>query len=289
MKKILLLIIALLIICFESFVSAEEKNEWALTQYSDDSGSQGMFYSLINRYTNSLILIDGGWEANAGKVRKVIDENGGHVTAWFLTHYHKDHCEAFNVLWNEFKDRIDRVYVTPLGWDEFESVAKSWDNPDTFATFLEQTKGSDIIKALNRGDQFEISGLKVSVFNSCDDIVRKYSDIPNNCSLIFKISSSKQSVLFLGDAHNEDLGREILNMYGAETLHADYVQAAHHGNHAQSNEFFLAINPSVIFLDGPEWLMTSEKHKAKEFLAWCKEQGFKTYDYRQAPTTFILQ
>lgn len=52
--------------------------------------------------------------------------------------------------------------------------------------------------------------------------------------------------------HNEDLGREILDMFGAEALHSDYVQSAHHGNYAQSYEFFLAVNPSVVFLDAPE-------------------------------------
>lgn len=205
-----------------------------------------------------------------------------------MTHYHNDHCDAFNVLWEEYKDQIDVVYVTPLPWEDFEPIAQAWDAPETFATFLEQTKDSEKVITLNRGDQFEIAGLKVFVFNSYDWMVKRYGDIPNNCSIAFKISTSKSSMLFLGDMHNEDLGREIIDLFGAEALHADYVQSAHHGNHAQSYEFFLAVNPSVVFLDGPEWLMTGENYMAKDFLTWCAENGITTYDYRQAPTTLPM-
>lgn len=262
---------------------------WELTQYPDDSGNNAMFYSLINQQTGKMILVDGGWTENADRVSKVIDENGGHVTAWFLTHYHGDHCSAFNTVWEKYKNQIDVIYATPLVWEEFEASAKAWDTPETFSAFLEQTKDSGKVVLLNRGDQFEIAGLKVSVFNAYDDVVRKYSDIANNCSLIFKISAAKQSVLFLGDAYNHDLGKDILEQFGAEALQADYVQAAHHGNSTQSYEFYLAVKPSVIFLDGPEWLMTGEKYDAKDLLAWCREQGITTYDYRQAPTTLILE
>ena len=53
-------------------------------------------------------------------------------------------------------------------------------------------------------------------------------------------------------------------------------------------EFYEAVNLSVLFLDGPEWLMTGKNYNAKETLAWCQEHGIRTYDYRQAPTTLLL-
>lgn len=286
-KYIIGLLLVLIILCNTNTLA--EENKWELTQYADASGNQAMFYSLINRQTGCLILVDGGWTENAEQVSKVIDENGGHVIAWFLTHYHNDHCDAVNALWEKYKDQIDVMYVTPLDWNEFIEAAKPWDAPETFSTFLEQTKDSDKVKALSRGDQFEIEGLKVSIFNAYDDLVRKHGSISNNCSLVIKISNQEQSVLFLGDTYNNDLGKDILEIYGAEALHADYVQSAHHGNNTQSEEFYLAVNPSVIFLDGPEWLMTGEDYKAKDFLVWCKEHGITTYDYRQAPTTIILK
>lgn len=76
---------------------------WTLTQYADMSGNQAMCYSLVNG--DDLIIIDGGWPENAPRAKEIIEANGGHVTAWFLTHYHNDHAGAFNALWEEFRLR----------------------------------------------------------------------------------------------------------------------------------------------------------------------------------------
>lgn len=289
MKKIIFFSFIIILMTFFSTALSEDKNMWELTQYADASGNQAMFYSLVNRESNSLILIDGGWSQNADQVSKVIEENGGHVTAWFLTHYHNDHCDAFNTLWGNYKDQIDVVYCTPLIWEDFEPTAQAWDSPETFKTFLSITDGEEKVVRLYRGDELEVAGLKIQVFNAYDDMIIKHGDIANNCSLMFKVSASRQSVLFTGDVWRKGLGMEILEMYGAEAMQADYVQAGHHGNNTLSFEFYKAVNPSVIFLDGPEWLMTGESYDAKDLLAWCAENGIQTYDYRQAPTTLILK
>ena len=264
------------------------RSTWELTQHSDDSGSQAICYSLYNKRQKALIMIDGGLVENADHVRRIIEERGGHVTAWILTHYHHDHCGAFNVLWPEYRDRIDTVYCTPLEWDDVKDVFRDWDSPETMATFLEQTKDAENVKRLYRGDELEICGLKMKVYSAFDEEIPHLGDIPNNCSLMFKISSKHKSALFLGDTHNKAYGMTLLERFGAEELHADYVQAAHHGNNTQSFEFYEAVNPSVLFLDGPEWLMTGKNSNAKETLAWCQEHGIRTYDYRQAPTTLLL-
>lgn len=128
----------------------------------------------------------------------------------FFTHYHGDHAGAFNALWDEYKDRIDVVYCTPLDWDEFMEQARDWDTPEVFESFLKNTEGDKRIIRLNRGDSLEIAGLEISVFNAYDDIVKKYSDYANNCSLVFKVSNEKRSILFLGDVWRKDLGMEIL-------------------------------------------------------------------------------
>lgn len=270
----------------------EPPSGWRLTQYPDASGKNGLFYSLVNQANGTLILVDGGWAKNARTVRKVIDENGGKVKAWFLTHYHGDHIGAFNKLYGKYKDKIETVYVNPLDWDTFESVAMYWDTPEEFAAFLEQTAGADNVVRLHRGDDLDIDGIHIHVFSAFDDIVRDLAeDWPNNSSLVFKLSLARDSVLFLGDLTYtaEALCRHMLDTYGAEALHADYVQAGHHGNRGPSTDFYGAIHPRVMFLDGPEWLMTSENYTARDLLAWCAENGIKTYDYRQAPSSFTLE
>lgn len=278
----LVLVLALMVVG----ISIAE-GEWILTQYADLSGNQAMCYSLTNG--TDLILIDGGWTDNAPQVKEVIESNGGHVTAWILTHYHNDHADAFNALWDEYKDKIDVIYCTPLDLNAFIEQARPWDSPETYETFLKNTENDERVIRLNRGDELEIAGLKVKVFNAYDEIVKKYSDYANNCSLVLKITNKEQSVLFLGDVWNKELGMEILNMYGAEAMQADYVQSGHHGNNTQSFEFYKAVNPSVIFLDGPEWLMTGEDYDAKDLLAWCEEQGIKSCDYRSAPNIVTIR
>ncbi len=259
---------------------------WTLTQHSDLSGNNAMCYSLWDG--EDLILIDGGWTENAPRVKEIIDSHGGCVKAWILTHYHGDHANAFNALWSEYREKISMVYCTPLEWDDVKDVFQDWDMPETMAAFLEQTDGAENIKRLYRGDEFDIKDLHVKVYSAFDEEIPPLGDIPNNCSLVFKISSENRAVLFLGDLWNRSYGMTLLERYGADELHADYIQAAHHGNNTQSFEFYKALNPSVIFLDGPEWLVTGENYTAKDLLAWCAEQGIITYDYRQAPTTLRL-
>ena len=265
---------------------------WELTQHPDATGIQGMFYSLVNKADGTLILIDGGNPGNADTVREVIKANGGAVDAWFLTHYHVDHIGAFNALWAEYRNRIGTVYVNPLDWETFIQVAHDWDSPESFSTFLEQTADADNIVTLHTGDALGIDGVNVKVYSAFDEHVRELSsDWPNDCSLVMKFSFTEDSVLFMGDLSRAGvpLGQYLLDTYGADELHADYVQAGHHGNWGQPIAFYEAIHPKLIFSDGPEWLMTGEDYDAKDLQAWCHENGIETRDYRQAPNRFKLK
>ncbi len=264
---------------------------WELSQYPDATGNQAMFYSLYDRTTGDLILIDGGWTGNAEQVRSVIDSLGGKVKAWFLTHYHGDHIGAFNTVYGEYKDRIDTVYVNPLDWETFEPIYKSWDMPEAFAAFLEATEGAENVVTLYAGDELEIDDLDIFVFSSFDEHVKELStDWPNDSSIVFKISAGEDSVLFLGDlsAGGVKLGQYILDTYGAEEVSADYVQAGHHGNWGQPVSFYEQLKPKVIFQDGPEWLF-GDGYDAKDLKSWCEENGIQAFDYRNAPHSFVLR
>ncbi len=88
--------------------------KWKITQYSDDSGAQAMFYTITSD-KKDLIIIDGGHTENAGKVRKVIEEYGNHVDIWILTHPHPDHIGAFNEIYAQPEGiEIDYIYDNGL-------------------------------------------------------------------------------------------------------------------------------------------------------------------------------
>ena len=294
MNKVKLILLTIVILSFMAVTACSEEDSaqgWELTQYPDVSGNVGLFYSLYNSEDEILILVDSGNPENADTVRSVIDSHGGHVTAWFLTHYHGDHIGAFNAVYEKYKDQIDVIYVNPLDWKTFEPIYHDWDTPEAFSGFLDMTKGAENVVTLYTGDELEIDGLKIKVFSSFDEHVRELStDWPNNSSIVFKMTAQKESVLFMGDLSRDakQLGQYLIDTWGADELHADYIQAGHHGNWGQPIEFYAQLMPKGLFQDGPEWLMTGEAYDAKDLKAWCAENGIVTYDYTQAPVTLIL-
>ena len=103
-----------------------------MTQYSDVTGSQAMFYTLKSP-EGIFIVIDGGTEGNADYVRQVIMENGGIVHAWFLTHPHPDYIGAFNQIYaNPQGIHIGQIYDNSLDMVYYDTVDKEWDGIETY-------------------------------------------------------------------------------------------------------------------------------------------------------------
>lgn len=275
---VLFLLLSTCIVCF-----AEAEDTWTLTQYSG-GGAVGMFYSIVNSSDGAVILIDSGYPDNAEQVKAVIEDNGGKVDYWILTHYHPDHIGAFNALYPEYKDKIGTIYVTPLTWEEYEPNINPWDQPETFQLFLEQTKEN--VVPLHRDDEFEIGSLKFTVFNAWDEEVT-CSEIANNCSLMFKVQSANTSFLFFGDV--SFLSPYLLEKYGAEALHADYVQAGHHGWQVPM-EVYEAIGPREMFIDASDDLLNSPDYADKHgvLIRWCQERGIPIHTFGGTPYTIEL-
>ena len=167
MRKISSILLTIMMVFIAAAACSEENASkgWELTQYPDASGNVGLFYSLYNPEDGTLILVDSGNPENADTVRQVIDSHGGHVTAWFLTHYHGDHIGAFNAVYEKYKDQIDVIYVNPLDWETFEPICHDWDTPEAFSGFLDMTKGAENVVTLYTGTTTEKRGLYSS--SSC--------------------------------------------------------------------------------------------------------------------------
>lgn len=129
-KKYLLMcieVIAAILIIFLIFrLTADTKQE--ITQYSDASESQAIFYTITSN-KKDLVVIDGGVTANAEKVRKVIKKNGNHVDAWILTHPHPDHIGVFNEIYAQpGKIKINQIYDNGLDYEYYDTLDREWDN-----------------------------------------------------------------------------------------------------------------------------------------------------------------
>ncbi|PHU36151.1 hypothetical protein CSX01_01175 [Pseudobutyrivibrio ruminis] len=263
---------------------------WELMEYEDESGDQGLCYFMHNKMDGSLIVIDGGHKENAGLVRYIINQYGGHVDAWILTHYHKDHVDAFNEIYEDPQGiTIDNVYATPLDADVFHSVAQEWDDVDSYDKFMELTKGADNVNYIHRDDILEFSdNLKLTFFNACDDVViDSAEDIPNDASLVFKMETENRSILICGDCHTKYMGDYLVETYG-DKLHADILQCGHHGNNSIPFDtgFYEAVDPQIAIFDTPEWIMTSANYTAGALAGQLKEMGVEIRYYNTSPNGF---
>lgn len=263
---------------------------WELMEYEDESGDQGLCYFMHNKMDGSLIVIDGGHKENAGLVRYIINQYGGHVDAWILTHYHKDHVDAFNEIYEDPQGiTIDNVYATPLDADVFHSVAQEWDDVDSYDKFMELTKGADNVNYIHRDDILEFSdNLKLTFFNACDYVViDSAEDIPNDASLVFKMETENRSILICGDCHTKYMGDYLVETYG-DKLHADILQCGHHGNNSIPFDtgFYEAVDPQIAIFDTPEWIMTSANYTAGALAGQLKEMGVEIRYYNTSPNGF---
>ncbi len=258
-------------------------NYWVLSNYKDESGNQGMFYTLKNEQTGELIVVDSGWKENAGQVRKVINELGGHVDAWFITHFDNDHVDAFNEIYEDPQGiTVDRIYITPLDYDYYMTKIRDWDTPESYEKFLEITKGNDNVIKLKRGDRFEVGRLQIDVFNAYDwQVVENGSgDLPNYASLVFKITGKKDSILFCGDCHGEQMGQLLQEQYGKEMV-AEYAQLGHHGNNSFLLDFYENAEIKYALFDAPEWLMTDEQYTAAALKKDLKREHVQCFDFQK--------
>ena len=262
---------------------------WVIKDYPDLSGNQGSFMTMYNQEDGTLIVIDSGWKENEPLVRKVIASYGNHVTAWFLTHYHNDHVDALNeILENPGDIQIDAIYDSPINYEFYAAVAYEWDCIESYDKYLELTKGDERVHHLYQNDEFDIDGLHFKVFNSFREEIEPWGDVPNNASLVFKITGEEDSILIMGDAYRQPLPDYLIETYGEE-LKVDYVQAAHHGNNSAPGYFYDYTGAKEVWFEAPKSLMESDEHTAKELKEYLEGNGVVVKSYMTAPNVIYFK
>ncbi len=264
---------------------------WLVTEYSTVSGDQCNCYTVVNKEDGTLIVIDGGDAVNEETVRKAIKENGGHVTAWIITHYHQDHVDAFNAIYKDPQGiTIDDIYVTPLDSDTFHAVAKEWDDVDSYDTFMSLTADATNVHPVARGDKLSFGNMTITFFNAFDSVVKDYTeDIPNDDSLVFKMDTGDRSMLICGDCHTSHMAQYLTDTYG-DALSADILQCGHHGNNSMPTDsgFYEAVSPEVAIFDCPDWVMTSPEYTAGALAGYLRDKGIRVCYFATAPNVFGL-
>ena len=173
-----------------------------------------------------------------------------------MTHAHYDHTGAFQQIMEIHADEImiDRVYYH---FPEMSYVEKY--EPKDFHTIAEfqciKSKFDNITTIVQHGERITIGNLTFLVMHVPNQAVT--NNILNNSSIVLRCDIGKQRVLFLSDAGIET-GRELLEAWSHEELHADFVQMAHHGQNGVEKQVYETIAPRGCLWTAPRWLWEND-------------------------------
>ncbi len=224
----------------------------ALTMLGNkDNDAQNM--SFIFDTGDGLIVVDGGWDDNGESLLKEIKARGGHVSAWLITHAHRDHAMALAYILNNHPNdiTIDGIYYSFFDRDwynsyDYESVMVY----DALTSAFNNISKDKLHPDIKGGDVIEVGKAKVQVLNNAYKI---NSNSGNSCSVCYMISMNGTNVVFLGDLTLAG-GQCLMNDVDLASLKCDIVQVAHHGQEGVGFAFYQQLAPKVMLWPTPAWL-----------------------------------
>ena len=246
-----------------------------LTEYSPFS----MGFVLITP-NDRAIIIDGGRVEELPNVAAHVGNRP--VAAWILTHPHGDHAWCFqHALKNDHPliAATERVICNFHSSSFYEAHGGKGEASVALAFEMSKEKIADRLMTPVTGDVFEIDGLKFEVLFHRDE---KYTqNCVNDSSLVFRVTGTRQNVLFLGDL-GPIAGRDLLAKHGSY-LRSDVVQMAHHGHMCVEKDVYEAIDPRACIWCAQSWLYNEgfelpyahapEMHGTGLTRQWMKEIG----------------
>ena len=248
--------------------------------------SEFMMSYVIVTGAGNCIIVDGGRPEDIPLLREKV--KGKKIKAWFLTHPHLDHIDAFTeIVKKDDPDfDIEKVYynfpseeyaaTTDIGACSHDLITLK-----AFNAILPKIK--DKAQVVYTGDVFQIDDVRVEILYHFEESYGfKGKDI-NETSLVFRVDTDKTSVMFLGDLGPE--GGDILVERGEEKLKAEYCQMAHHGHAGVSADVYMLINPKVCIWNAKlQWLINEEgkrlayrRYGFKRTWLWMERLGVKEH------------
>ena len=204
-----------------------------------------------------LIVVDGGWEEDATKLSELIQQQGGKVDAWLITHPHEDHVGALCAILNDNarKIKIDKIYCSLATPDWYRQVSPTGAGiADKLLSAFTKLPVGTVTNNIGRGTEIDIDDVNIRVLNNRG--VYTYNGV-NNSSIVYKIRVSGQSILILGDLAY-DGGKDLIRTCTAAELKSDIVQMAHHGQQGVDQDVYALIAPTTCLWPTPAWLWDND-------------------------------
>lgn len=239
-----------------SVVSSGTSGVSQLWMLGSTTGAQNLSI-VIKSPHGKLIVVDGGWEADADKLSSLILQQGGKVDAWLITHPHEDHVGALCTILNDTarKIKIDKIYcslATP-DWYRQASPTGAGIADQLLSAFTKLPVGT-VTNTIGRGTEINIDDVNIRVLNNRG--VYTYNGV-NNSSMVYKIRVSGQSILILGDLAY-DGGKDLIKTCTPAELKSDIVQMAHHGQQGVDQDTYALIAPTICLWPTPAWLWNND-------------------------------
>lgn len=216
-----------------------------------------MSFVIITKQNNA-IVIDGGRPEDIPLLKEYV--GGRHISAWILTHPHFDHVSGFidEAKKNSLRDfDVEKVYYHFPPYHELKEKTQVPDleyfqtEVEEIRTFLQvEEKLGNLLQVVKQGDSLQIDECKIDFLFSYHDGL--YSNLLNDSSLVFMLTTPNKKVLFLGDLGPK--GGDVLYEESRHLLKADIVQMSHHGHMNVGMEVYAAIQPTACMWCCADWL-----------------------------------
>ncbi len=175
------------------------------------------------------------------------------IAAWFLSHPHDDHTDAFiEFVDNEHYKNI-KIESVIYGFGETSTYQYTrGDGTKETSTCASNTRkaidtlnaqGTKVIKA-HTGQIFSYGNIQVEVLFTVEDILPGQYDYTNSTSMVIRLYFEEQSVLLLADTTHKS-GAVLEKMWGSY-LESTMVQIAHHGMWASNPSLYTTIDAEVL-------------------------------------------
>lgn len=242
------------------------------------SQTKGQMMSfLLKTKSGKLIVVDGGRWDDGDYLMEQIRKDGGHVSAWFLTHAHTDHVGALlKLLTNEADGEdtgitIDHIYYNFASAEWYQKHELG--DLGTAMSILQQLSAlpAGVCQTVKRGDEIKVDDVMIQVMNDRYEPEKVGERDGNDASVAYRMVVNGKSILFLGDLQKKG-GAHLLQQAGGG-LKSDMVQMAHHGQNGVEENVYEAIQPSVCLWPTPQWLWDNEggSYTTPETKAWVKK------------------
>lgn len=172
------------------------------------------------------------------------------IAAWFLTHAHGDHYQAFLEMAQNYTSNVTiQSVVINLATPGLFSV--NFDTA-TKAGIYSKVKGISGVKIVyaRTGQQFRFANATIDVWLTPEDLYIGASNIDsgNDASVIYRMTCEGQTTMFLADAE-QGIAGTMIRRYG-NAMKSDIMQISHHGYNynyiANMSDLFQLIDPNVV-------------------------------------------